>query len=102
MFSEEELRIMSAIKSYIDKFSSPYGSWYIGIASDPKQRLFNDHSVNEKSDPWIFQKCQTADSARKIEDNLINSLRTKGDTGGGDNTTKYIYGYLITNHSREE
>ena len=34
---------------------SPYSSWYAGIASDPKDRLFNDHKVSEKNGSWIFR-----------------------------------------------
>ncbi|MFA5749744.1 MAG: hypothetical protein WC895_00785 [Candidatus Shapirobacteria bacterium] len=101
MFSEDELRIISEIKNYAGNYQSYWKDWYIGIASDPEQRLFTDHSVNQKTDIWIYRICQNADSARKIEEYLINSLKTKGDTGGGDNTTKFVYAYLTTSHSKE-
>ncbi|MBP6989321.1 hypothetical protein KBB48_00930 [Candidatus Shapirobacteria bacterium] len=101
MFSQDELRIISDIKSYAAQHPSKWKDWYFGIAADPKQRLFVDHSVTEKGDVWIYRPCINSESARKIEDYFVNNLETKGDVGGGDNDTKYVYAYLITSHSRE-
>lgn len=92
--------IISDIENYI---GSNFSSWYIGIASDPKQRLFIDHNVKEKGSGggWIFREAKSSDEARDIEIYLIDKLGTKGDSGGGDNTTKYVYAYRITPTTKE-
>ena len=42
--------IISEIKAFMAKWGGRYIDWYVGIVSDPRQRLFNDHGVNEKID----------------------------------------------------
>jgi len=90
--------IISDIKNHI---GSNFKNWYIGIATDPRQRLFVDHGVDEKNGRWIFREAQSSDGARDIEIYLIDKLGTKGDSGGGDNTTKFVYAYCITSTTRE-
>jgi hypothetical protein len=88
------------IENYIAKCGGAYREWYCGIASDPRQRLFIDHSVDEKNDIWIFRDCGNESSARDSERYFLNK-GCKGDEGGGDWQTKYVYAYKITSHSRE-
>jgi len=81
------------IKAYIDKRDRPYSSWYAGIASDARKRLFQEHNVSEKDDPWIYHQCKNDQSARNVEEALLK-LGCDGDTGGGDESTTYVYAYL--------
>lgn len=81
------------IKSYIDEHNNNYPRWYGGIASDPKERLFEEHNVSEKSDLWIYQRCESEQSARAVEEALLK-LGCDGSTGGGDQSTVYAYAYL--------
>jgi len=90
--------IISDIKNYI---GSDFSNWYIGIATNPRQRLFIDHNVNEDNGRWIYREAQSSNDARDIEIYLIDKLGTKGDSGGGDNTTKFVYAYLITSNTKE-
>lgn len=91
--SNEESIIIERIKDYIIKFSGAYSNWYVGIAQDPRTRLFNDHAVNEKLDFWIYQKVSSSNSARNIEQYFTDTLGTSGDTGGGDDNTDSVYAY---------
>lgn len=75
--------IISEIKAFILKWGGRYIDWYVGIASDPRRRLFNDYSANEKNDGWIYRKVFNSDSARSVEDYFVNTLGTSSDTGGG-------------------
>lgn len=93
---------INELKTYIGKFNQPYSSWYCGIAESPKDRLFSDHSVDEKNDIWIYRQCTSSKVAREVESYFVVKLGTKGDTGGGDDNTDYVYAYLITNHSKED
>lgn len=92
---------VNSINNYILKCGGSYANWYVGIASSPRDRLFTDHSVNEQNDYWIYIQCPDSDIARRVEDYFDNILGTEGDTGGGNNTTVFVYAHKITNHSRE-
>ena len=99
--AETKQKIISDIKNYIANFpNTKYSSWYIGIAAKPRERLFIDHNVDEKNGFWIFREALSSDSAREVEEYLINQLKTKGDVGGGDNTTKFVYAYIITSTTK--
>ncbi len=88
------------IEEYIAKYGGICADWYCGIASDPRQRLFLDHGVDEIYDAWIHGDCGTEAVARSVERYFL-SRGCKGDEGGGDRQTKYVYAYKITSHSRE-
>lgn len=94
-------QIIAEIKAYIGNRGGSYSSWYVGIASNPRQRLFNDHCVDEKSDAWIYREAVNADAARTAEDYFVNKLSTSGDTGGGDYSTKFVYAYKKASHTNE-
>ena len=93
-------QVLADIKAYIAQSGGGYPSWYAGIASDPKDRLFNGHSVREKGDYWILRTCDSNADARTVEDALLR-LGTKGGPGGGDNATKAVYAYKIGTHTVE-
>ncbi len=85
------------IKTYIESRGAIYTNWYIGIASDPTKRLTEDHNVKHDG---TWQECKNSDDARSIEEYFLR-LGCKGDIGGGDYTTKYVYAYKITPETRE-
>jgi len=89
-------KIISEIVEYVKNCGGNYSDWYAGIASTPRNRLFDDHKVDEKNGNCIYQDAGSSDIARKIENYLINELGMDGDTGGGDDSTKYIYAYKKT------
>ena len=72
--------IISDINCHLSKSSKQYYSdFYIGITNDIERRLFGEHNVEE-----YF-----------LEQGM------KGDTGGGNNGTVYVYCYEITNNTIE-
>lgn len=91
---------LDAIYNYILKNGGKYFEWYIGVAADPKERLFNNHSVNEKADCWIYCPCSSSIDARNVEAYFVK-LGTKGGTGGGDYSTIHVYAYKIAPHTVE-
>jgi hypothetical protein len=94
-------RIKQEIKDYIRDCGGAYSDWYVGIASDAKQRLFTDHGVTEKGGVWIYGHCENSEVARDIEDYFVNTLGTKGGPGGGDEDTTFIYAYKTTSDTKE-
>ncbi|MDE2079406.1 MAG: hypothetical protein KGI73_03405 [Patescibacteria group bacterium] len=93
--------IKSDFKAHIQNNGGNYSNWYVGIAADPKARLFNDHSVQEHGGAWIYDQAMSSDSAREVEDYFINVLGTQGGPGGGDSNTDWVYAYKITSSTRE-
>ena len=93
--------IIAEITDFIARWGGRYSEWYAGIASIPRQRLFNDHNVNEQTDGWIYREAFDSNSARAVEDYLISTLRMTGDTGGGDYSTKFVYAYKKSSQTIE-
>ncbi len=92
--------IVDEIVDYIKQSNVAFSSWYVGVASKPKARLFDDHNVKEK-DYWICVDVGSADNARTIEKFLLEKYKTQGGGGGGDETTKHVYAYAITSTTKE-
>ena len=88
-------QVINDFNNYIRQYGGIYSQWYVGVASDPRDRLFSDHNVQERIDAWIYDNCGTDTAARKLEQYFLN-LGCKGGPGGGDYNTKYAYAYKIT------
>jgi hypothetical protein len=94
-------QVRDYIINLISNNGGVYSDWYVGVAENPRERLFEGHGVNEASDLWAFSTCSTSDEARSVESYFVNTLNTQGDTGGGSNSTNAVYAYKITSHTRE-
>jgi len=97
--ASDKQTVIADIKSYVANNGGDYSQWYVGIATDPKQRLFNDHAVKEKS-AWIYHRCAGADIARAIEKFFLTQ-GMQGGSGGGDDNSEYVYAYKIGRHTVE-
>jgi len=89
------MSVISEIDEYIKRGGGGYSAWYCGIAAYPRDRLFTAHKVSEKNGWWIFRDCGTDTAARSIED-YFHRMGCKGDGGGGDRNTRFVYAYKIT------
>jgi len=99
--AQDKETIIREIINYISDRGGGYGDWYVGIATEPRETLFSRHGVRETGDPWIYRECLNSEVARDIEYYFINSVRTAGGPGGGDDLTRYIYAYKIASHTVE-
>jgi hypothetical protein len=97
MSSEDKIK--KDIKEHIASRGGKYSDWYVGITADPKKRLFEEHRVNEKTDKWIYREASSSDVARSTEDHFVNTCKTDGDVGGGDDTSIYVYAYRKNDHT---
>ena len=93
--------VYNYVMSYINGTGVGHSYWYVGIATNPKDRLFKDHNVSEKSGIWVYTNAGSENAARQVEKFIIDTHRTKGDTGGGDESTTYVYAYVITQNTVE-
>jgi hypothetical protein len=94
-------QIIADIESHINNNGADFGQWYVGIASSPRDRLFNDHNVRENGDAWIFREATSSAVAREVENYFINVKGTQGGAGGGDYGSRSVYAYKIKSHTRE-
>jgi len=92
--------IINDIESKIIQCGGSYATWYVGVTSDPRDRLFKDHNVDEKNDAWIFIDCGAEVTARRVEVCFLDK-GLMGGPGGGDYTTKFVYAYNINDHTVE-
>ncbi len=95
-----EQQAIADIDAHIKKCGGGYPAWYVGIAADPRDRLFSGHSVSEKGDAWIIRDCGNDAAARRVEQAFLNA-GCKGGDGGGDRNTRYVYAYKITSTTRQ-
>ena len=93
--------IIAEIEDHIEDRGGPFGKWYVGIAADAQDRLFNDHSVKKEGDVWKFCRAASSAEARKIEKYFIDTKGTQGGPGGGDESLVFVYAYKIKSHTRE-
>ncbi|HJM88098.1 MAG TPA: hypothetical protein QF624_00545 [Dehalococcoidia bacterium] len=91
--------IVRDINEYLQQRGGSYRTWYVGIASDPEDRLFRDHSVSKDNGSWIIRWADSAADARQVEASYV-SAGTDGGTGGGSATTKAVYAYQKTSTTR--
>lgn len=96
--AKDEETIKTEIENHI---GSGYSSWYVGIAKDPRDRLFKDHNVDEKNGRWIYRDAGSRTVAERIEKYFIDEHGTQGNPGGGSDATTVVYAYKVTDSTKE-
>jgi hypothetical protein len=91
----EELATIKKIEDYVRERGGSFSSWYIGIAENPRERLFNEHNVSESNGNWIYQPTSSSATARNVEQYFLG-LGMDGGSGGGDYLSKAVYCYKKT------
>ncbi len=92
MVAQSVEQVFGEITAYIDKEGWAHSHWYCGIASNPEDRLFNEHTVI-RGNRWIYRQCYNDFDARAVEKELLK-LGCDGGRGGGDESTVFVYAYL--------
>ncbi|MHC4709065.1 MAG: hypothetical protein ACYTA3_01200 [Planctomycetota bacterium] len=91
--------IINDLDAYIRDGGGGYSAWYVGIASDARDRLFSDHKVKEKGDLWILRRASFSAVAREIQDYFVNTLGTDGGAGRGVVLIDMVYAYKKASHT---
>jgi len=99
--AKDEATIKTEIKNHIDTNGGNYSGWYVGIAQEPRERLFKDHNVDEKKGVWIFINAGSKNAAERIEKYFVEQLETKGNPGGGTEDTTFVYAYKVESYTKE-
>ena len=92
----DKAKVLTFLTNYINKREQPsLKDWYVGIASDVKDRLFNDHNVDKDNGLWAHSTADSSSIARAVESALLAD-GVDGGKGGGDDSTTTVYVYVKT------
>ncbi len=91
-------QVISEIDGYIRQNGGGYPAWYVGIATYPRDRLFDDHNVDEKNGAWIYRDCGSEAAARAVEKIFLAKGCDGGDGGGV--SPRYVYAYKKTSYTK--
>jgi hypothetical protein len=75
--------------------------WYAGVASDPRERLFKHHRVDEASGAWAFEPTESAQDARRLAKSFHSGGGFDGELGDDDPAAVYVYIYLKTKDTKQ-
>jgi hypothetical protein len=92
------MSIEKEIDDLIQKSGANYREWYVGVAINPRERLFTIHNVSEKSGVWISRDAHSEGEARNIE-----AIFLKKNCKGGSfkrDSSRHVYAFKITSHQR--
>jgi len=95
----DKQEIIEDIKKYILENKGDYNSWYVGVSSNARNRLFKDHKIKENGDQWIYKTALSSEIAREVERYLLIVLRIDGLVGSGEETAKMVYAYKKATHT---
>lgn len=95
---ENIMNIEKEIDAHIHKRGGGYPAWYVGIAKNPRERLFEGHNVSEQSGTWLYRDAGSELTAKTMEAMFLKK-GCKGGPGGGD-SSRYIYAYKMTRTTR--
>lgn len=95
----DKQEIIEDIKKYILEKKGDYNSWYVGVSSNARNRLFKDHKIKENGDRWIYKTALSSEIAREVERYLLIVLRIDGLVGSGEETAKMVYAYKKAMHT---
>ena len=98
--AKSKKEIIKDIQGLMTKRGGDMDDWYVGIAAKPRERLFDDHSVDEDKGAWIHRRASSDSVARDIEKHFLDK-GARGGRGGGDENSTAVYAYKITWGTRE-
>jgi hypothetical protein len=91
--------IINAFEKFMAENGTRYHEFYIGIATDPVDRLTNGHGINQEAHIYWDAPLHT-NIVRTIEKYFLEK-GARGGPGGGDSQTQYVYIYKISPNTRD-
>lgn len=88
--------------AYIKEFDRTFSHWYVGVAAEPKETLFQMHGVRDAEDPWLYKQLLTNRAARTVQDYFLDQLKTAGARAQEQSeNVDCVYLYKIAAHTRQ-
>jgi hypothetical protein len=91
--------IVAQLTGFIGGAHANAASWFCGVASDIRARLFNDHNVGEFGKNWKYLQAIDEAAARSVEQRL-RALGCKGAPARFDGG-RWVYVYKISSTTIE-
>ena len=85
-------QVVRELEDYMAKCGGLPRDWYVGVAADPRARLFRHHNASEQQGAWIYRELRTDDESRQVERYFL-AKGCEGGDGGGDWQSKFAYLY---------
>ena len=87
-------QIKYEILAYIKEFGGEFSEWYVGVSADPKNEMFDHHSVDKENDIWLYKQALTFKACNTIQQYFLEILNTDGKpitNGNEDTDCVYLY-----------
>ncbi len=94
-------QIVDEFLVYMHQHGGQWRDWYVGVASDPKDRLFNNHNVVEQGGVWIHSGNTGTETVARADERHFLDQGCDGGPGGGSYLTKFVYAYKKTAYTNE-
>ena len=92
------MSIETEIDVCITKCGKGYREWYVGVAANPDERLFQGHNVSQDGGAWIYRDAGSVSGAKIIEA-IFHKKGCKGAAGNTDRS-HFVYAYRMTRTTR--
>ncbi|GLK66911.1 hypothetical protein [Hansschlegelia plantiphila] len=76
---------------YIKEFGGERSDWRVGVATDAPQALFNEQSVDEVSDIWLWKPALSPAAANTVLKYMTEQFRVPAAEGQGGGSSIYLY-----------
>jgi len=96
----DNTKIIDEITRQINSQGGGLNKWYVGITDDINRRLHTEHNVPKDKAWYIYRTAADKTAAELIEGYFLDQ-GCQGDKGGGNEETRIVYAYLITNSTKE-
>ena len=83
--------LVKRIRMYMSKFDGDYSDWFVGIAKDVDEELFEKHKVDENG-IWISFGADTDEIAKEVEKYFLDK-NTDGNPVKLDENVRIVYAY---------
>lgn len=83
--------VTKRIESYMSKFEGDYTDWYVGIAKNLEDELFELHKVDEKG-IWISFGADTEEVAKKVQKYFIDK-KVDGNLIDSETDARIVYAF---------
>ena len=94
-------KIVNDFLAHMRQCGGSWQNWYVGIAEDPKARLFTDHNVSKDGDSWIHSAHAGTDTVARNVEQYFLSYGCVGGPGGGSSRSCFVYAYKVAPHTNE-
>jgi hypothetical protein len=91
MVKSSEIIVMEILE-FIQREGGHARTWYVGITSEPKRRLFDEHQVHYQDDVWIYRAAASEDDAHSVEEHFL-AYGLDGGRGSRRLDSRTVYAY---------